>query len=104
MAHIDEPLEAPSGAKAFLILAAVFVAALMLVRRTGQDTTLQAQLVVLALLVLPAYIMAQADSKYLVPYLVFVWAVAPEARRIVDWMQGGFHPQSYIAVAPPPAS
>lgn len=100
MAHIDEPLEAPSGAKAFLILAAVFVAALMLVRRTGQDTTLQAQLVVLALLVLPAYIMAQADSKYLVPYLVFVWAVAPEARRIVDWMQGGFHPQSYIAVAP----
>ncbi len=100
MAQREEALEAPDKGKVFLILAAFFVVALMLMRRTSQDTAVQAQLLGLAFLVLPAFILAQADSKYLVPYLVFVWAIAPEVRRIIDWIQGGFYPQSYIAVAP----
>lgn len=92
MAQADQALEGPDKGKVFLILAVFFVVAIMLVRRTGQDTMIQVQLLALAFLVLPAYILAQSDSKYLVPYLVFVWAVAPEVRRVVDWTQGGFHP------------
>jgi hypothetical protein len=100
MAHTDEALEPQGGTKAVLIVAAMFVLAVYLAYRTGQNTALQMQILGLVILVLPAYILAHGDSRYLVPYLVFVWAVAPEVRRVVDWQQGGFHPQSYISVAP----
>ncbi|MBM3496255.1 MAG: O-antigen ligase family protein [Armatimonadetes bacterium] len=100
MPQADEGLEAQGGTPAILIVAALFVGAVLMAYRTGQNTVLQQHILATVLLALPAYILAHGDSKYLVPYLVFVWAVAPEVRRVVDWMQGGFHPQSYIAVAP----
>jgi hypothetical protein len=100
MAHTEEALEAPSGGKVVLIIGALLFGAVMMMYRTAGNTVLQQQLLATVLLALPAYILAHGDSKYLIPYLVAIWAVAPEVRRIVDWMQGGFHPQSYISVAP----
>jgi len=78
----------------------IFVGGILWILRTGQQTVLQAHVLAMLLLVVPAWALAYSDNKYLIPYLVLVWAISPEVRRYVDWLQGEFHPQSLIAVAP----
>lgn len=100
MPRPNEALEQHSPARVLLLMAVVFVGGILWTLRTGQQTVLQTHVLVTIALVLPAYLLAHADNKYLVPYLVLVWAVAPEARRFIDWTQGEYHSRSLIAVAP----
>ncbi len=96
----DEGLEQHSGTKVILLMVIVFFGGLLWTLRTGQQTVLQTHVLATLILVAPAFLLAHSDNKYLVPYLVLVWAISPEVRRIVDWMQGEYHPRSLISVAP----
>jgi hypothetical protein len=59
-----------------------------------------AQLGILLLIVVPAGILACVDSDFLVPYILAVWALAPEVRRISDWTIGAYQTTSLIMLAP----
>ncbi|MCC6730578.1 MAG: O-antigen ligase family protein [Chthonomonadales bacterium] len=65
----------------------------------------QAQhLSLLTFLVVPAILLALFDSPYLVPYILFTFAVTPEVRRVSDWLEGVFNSLSPISLAPTIAS
>ncbi len=97
----QEPgLEDRSTARVVILMIAVFVGGILWMLRTGQQTVLQTHVLATIALVLPAFLLAHADNRFLVPYLVLVWAIAPETRRFVDWTQGEYHPRSLISVAP----
>jgi len=93
-------LEDRSTARVVILMIAVFVGGILWMLRTGQQTVLQTHVLATIALVLPAFLLAHADNRFLVPYLVLVWAIAPETRRFVDWTQGEYHPRSLISVAP----
>ncbi len=57
-------------------------------------------LVLLLFILLPAIVLAFTDSKFLVTYILAVWAFAPEVRRVVDWQAGEFHSLSVLSLAP----
>lgn len=96
----NDGIEQQSPAKVILLMIALFVGGVMSVLRTSSDSIVHAHVLAMLILVVPAFVLAHADNKYLVPYLVLVWAIAPEVRRYVDWLQGEFHPRSLISVAP----
>lgn len=96
----DDPLEQQSSFRIILIMVLVFVGGILWVMRTGQQTVLQAHVLATLALVAPAWLLAHSDNKYLIPYLVLVWAISPEVRRYVDWLQGEYHARSLISIAP----
>lgn len=58
------------------------------------------QICVLLALVIPAVVLAIADSYWLLPYVLAVWAFGREVRRLSDWMLGAYHPVTVISLAP----
>lgn len=100
MPRPDEGLEQQSSARVILVMIVVFLAGVLWTLRTGQQTVLQAHILATLVLVVPAWLLAHSDNRYLIPYLVLVWAISPEVRRYVDWLQGEFHPRSLISIAP----
>lgn len=62
--------------------------------------TMSQQAAVVLALVFPAFVLAMIQSRMLVPYTLVVWAIAPEIRRIMDWMEGTYHSVSLLSVAP----
>ncbi|GGF83511.1 hypothetical protein GCM10010912_30820 [Paenibacillus albidus] len=55
---------------------------------------------VLAAILFPAFLLALLRPKLLIAYTLLIWAVAPELRRIADWMEGVYHPVSLLSLAP----
>jgi len=96
----EQGLEEQSSARIIILMIVVFLGGVVWIARTGQQTILQAHVLATLVLVVPAFVLAHSDNRYLIPYLVLVWAISPEVRRYVDWLQGEFHPQSLISVAP----
>lgn len=58
------------------------------------------QISLLLLLVLPAVALALADARGLPVYLLAVWAVCPEIRRLFDWITDEYRPVSLLSAAP----
>ena len=57
-------------------------------------------LLALIVVTVPAYILAIQDSRILLPYVVSVWVLNPELRRIVDWILGAYQPVTVISLSP----
>lgn len=58
------------------------------------------QIALLLLLLLPAALLAATDSSWLVTYVLAVWALGPEVRRVADWAEGQYHPLAPLSLAP----
>lgn len=58
------------------------------------------QVAILSGILLPAIVLALMQSRAIVPYILVVWAVCPEIRRIADWLEGTFHSVSLLSMAP----
>ncbi|MDR3710329.1 MAG: O-antigen ligase family protein [Capsulimonadaceae bacterium] len=58
------------------------------------------ELLIFIVQVLPAFILAGSKSKRLLPYILTIWAVAPEIRRVYDWSVGTYHPVTILSLAP----
>lgn len=58
------------------------------------------QAAVLAGLLFPAVLLAVLRPQALVGYSLFIWAAAPEIRRIYDWAAGVYNPVSVLSLAP----
>jgi putative inorganic carbon (hco3(-)) transporter len=50
--------------------------------------------------IIPALVLVFLRSKWLLPYLLLLWAVGPEVRRVDDWIFGGFQATNLLAVSP----
>lgn len=61
---------------------------------------LSMQIAFLSILIFPAFVMALLDSRRLIPYILLVWVICPEIRRIQDWMEGTYHSVSLLSIAP----
>ncbi len=61
---------------------------------------LSIQITILSMLLFPAFVMALLDSRRLIPYILLVWVICPEIRRIQDWMEGTYHSVSLLSIAP----
>jgi hypothetical protein len=61
---------------------------------------LSMQIAFLSILLFPAFVMALLDSRRLIPYILLVWVICPEIRRIQDWMEGTYHSVSLLSIAP----
>lgn len=58
------------------------------------------QAAILAAILLPAIVLAMMESRKVIPYLVLIWAIAPEIRRVSDWLEGEFHSVTLLSAAP----
>lgn len=54
----------------------------------------------LCIILIPAYVLAALKSRWLVVYILAVWAFGSEVRRYLDWASGTYHPISPISLAP----
>jgi putative inorganic carbon (HCO3(-)) transporter len=79
-----------------LLLASLFVGLVS----AKMNYAISPQVALLTLIVFPAFILAFLHSTYLIPYNLLVWAVAPEIRRLADWLEGVYHPVSLLSLAP----
>lgn len=82
------------------IYAVLFSFCLLLVAftRNAQDSGLQFDLLIC--MILPAFVLAFTDSKFLIPYVIGMWAIGPEVRRVADWAEGSFQPVTMLSLAP----
>ncbi|BFT70967.1 hypothetical protein PAENIP36_24090 [Paenibacillus sp. P36] len=64
------------------------------------DPDLSMQIAILSMLLFPAFVLALFDSRRLIPYILLVWVICPEIRRIQDWMEGTYHSVSLLSIAP----
>lgn len=64
------------------------------------EKQLAVQLTIILSVFFPALILAETDSKWLIPYILFVWAVNPEIRRLFEWYHNEYHPVSLFSVLP----
>ncbi|WP_372813176.1 O-antigen ligase family protein [Paenibacillus sp.] len=64
------------------------------------DNVLAIQLTFIVLLIFPAILLAEMDSKWLLPYITFVWAVTPEIRRVFEWYHEEYQSVSLFSVVP----
>ncbi|MBJ6359785.1 O-antigen ligase family protein [Paenibacillus sp. GCM10012307] len=71
---------------------------------TVRNTELMFQLSILALFVMPAFVLSLTKSQYALPYVISLWIVGPEVRRIADWMTGTYTEVSLISLIPQIAS
>ncbi|MNI07409.1 hypothetical protein D3C73_604160 [compost metagenome] len=58
------------------------------------------QVGILAAILFPAFVMAMLESRRIVPYILLVWAICPEIRRVGDWLEGTYHSVSMLSIAP----
>ncbi|MBO9606664.1 MAG: O-antigen ligase family protein [Paenibacillaceae bacterium] len=58
------------------------------------------QIAILTAILFPAFMLALVESRHIVPYILLVWAVCPEIRRIADWLEGSYHSVSLLSMAP----
>lgn len=58
------------------------------------------EVLVLIIMIIPAWILALFKSKALPIYVLAVWAFGPEVRRYFDWASGNYHSISPISIAP----
>lgn len=58
------------------------------------------QVLILLVLLFPAFLFALSGSRHLMTYSLFVWAVGPEIRRIDDYMSGEYTSVSVLSLAP----
>jgi hypothetical protein len=49
---------------------------------------------------LPALILGFTSSVYQVPYILSVWAIEPELRRLIDWSYGQYHSITVMTLLP----
>jgi hypothetical protein len=91
------PRPLPTGAIALILLILTAVAALIFAARS-EDGGLQLGLVLI--MVLPAFTLGVQDSPLLMPYVLGVWAFAPEVRRVCDWWLGEYQPVTVISLTP----
>ncbi|MDD9267240.1 O-antigen ligase family protein [Paenibacillus sp. GCM10023248] len=61
---------------------------------------LSMQIAILSALLFPAFVLALMDSRRLIPYMLLVWVICPEIRRIQDWAEGTYHSVSLLSIAP----
>jgi putative inorganic carbon (HCO3(-)) transporter len=83
-----------------LVGMALFVSLLIGYSSATLDPELSIQITILLLLLFPAFVMALIDSRRLIPYILLVWVICPEIRRIQDWMEGTYHSVSLLSIAP----
>ncbi len=69
-----------------------------MVTKLGIHTSTEIMIVVL--LVFIGFVLVLRDSIGYMPYVLAVWAVAPELRRVVDWSMNEYTSLSLIALAP----
>ncbi|MFD2328440.1 O-antigen ligase family protein [Cohnella sp. GCM10020058] len=58
------------------------------------------QATIMFAVLLPGFILASSDSPRLIPYIVFVWVISPELRRLYDWMNGHYSTLSILTLTP----
>ncbi len=97
----NAPDGAMAGGAAPLLLGAFFAlfsGGLLFSLSRSDDGGLQVFL--LALMVVPALILAATGSRWQVPYLMCLWAFAPEVRRVVDWLGGEYQTVTVLSLTP----
>ncbi|GAB2671497.1 O-antigen ligase family protein [Paenibacillus thermoaerophilus] len=87
---------APASAAAACAAGAVFTGFAVAVTPSANVI----ELLLLGFLLLPGLLLALADSRWLLPYGLAVWAVAPEVRRLYDWLTNTYHSMSLFTVVP----
>ncbi|WP_217594905.1 O-antigen ligase [Cohnella sp. GbtcB17] len=58
------------------------------------------QATIMFAVLLPGFILASGDSPRLIPYIMLVWVVSPEIRRLYDWMNGQYSTLSILTLTP----
>ncbi|MDF2925324.1 MAG: hypothetical protein K0R57_4238 [Paenibacillaceae bacterium] len=66
----------------------------------GMGTAASSQIALLIALLLPSLTLAVIGSRHLVTYLLLVWAVGPEIRRVSDWLSGEYASVSLLSLSP----
>lgn len=89
-----------AGSFSLLLVLAVLASAAIGLVSAKLSPTVSQQAAILALLALPAFLLALFHVKLLVPYNLLVWAIAPEIRRVADWAEGTYHSVSLLSLAP----
>ncbi len=85
---------------AVLIVGLLLIVSMGAIAITTTQPGLHLQIFLLLLFFLPAIILAFANSRHLLVYILCVWAFGPEVRRIVDWAQGEYQPMALLSLAP----
>ncbi len=71
---------------------------------TVRNTEFMFQLSILALFVMPAFVLSLTRSQYVLPYVVSLWILGPEVRRVADWLTGVYSEVSLVSLIPQIAS
>ncbi|CAI6036746.1 O-antigen ligase family protein [Cohnella sp. JJ-181] len=59
------------------------------------------QAAVLLLILIPGFILAATNSSKLIPYIIVVWLIGPEIRRVIDWaVLGSFSTITLLSLSP----
>ncbi|MFC5701764.1 O-antigen ligase family protein [Cohnella faecalis] len=82
------------------LLLAGIPAAIWVGEYTSRNPGLLLQLAIVILLLIPAFILASTQSTYLIPYILLIWLVGAEIRRLADWSLGQFSSINLLSVSP----
>ena len=82
------------------VFPAVFAVSVLAVAAVGGTPDAGYQFSLLLLMLLPALLLARVDSPHLPVYVLAVWAVSPEVRRLFDWATDTWRPVSPLSAAP----
>jgi hypothetical protein len=85
-------LSGPIVALAFSFAATVF--------GWGRPASSVAQGIATLILVAPAIYLAATESTHALPYILTIWCVAPEIRRLLDWSGNAYTSVTLVSVAP----
>ena len=58
------------------------------------------QLAIVLSVMLPGFVMASSMSGRFIPYILLIWAIGPELRRLEDWMMGAYDAVNIVSLSP----
>ncbi|MBO9130028.1 O-antigen ligase family protein [Bacillus sp. 165] len=64
------------------------------------DSKFSIQLAILILILLIGFLFSYTNSKFVIPYILSIWAFAPEIRRLIDWFFGEYSSVQLLSVSP----
>jgi putative inorganic carbon (HCO3(-)) transporter len=82
------------------VCAALLVSIIIGFSSAKMSHDISTEIAILSAILFPAFVMALLESRRIVPYILLVWAICPEIRRIEDWLEGSYHSVSMLSLAP----
>ncbi|OXM13716.1 hypothetical protein CGZ75_22115 [Paenibacillus herberti] len=86
--------------RTLLILIVGSLIAVFIGRYASGNPELLMQGSILAAVLIPGFILAANDSNRLIPYVITIWLIGPELRRLNDWVLGDYSSLTLLSLTP----